>query len=166
MSTATETPIDRLLRHADIVKAGQGKVQPGQPMTVSEAADVGEGVWQGDLGIGIIAILEKGQKFKVPEGFKRQTVDENCSAEVLSRLTPDFTQGGAHCLLSLDGVEVYRPAEWPAVKQNGPILVLSKPCTIGHPIHGDVTIPANRVIQICYQREWDAELKQERRNRD
>ena len=88
--------------------------------------------------------------------------------EADKQLVPGNTQGAKHCLASLSGVKLYRPTAWGPNYDglHGPALELSKPATITHPTHGDVTIPAGSTVLCHYQREWDQEQKRERRNAD
>lgn len=149
------TTIERIERHAKRIAGGKAKVHPGQPHRISEAASVGDGVWQGDLGIEIVA--------KVPADYVRV---KNPKASEL-QLVPGNTEGAKHCLDSCDGVVMHRPKGWPnAESLVGPCLTLTKERTILHPKHGNVTIPAGFTVLCRYQREYDAELKRERRNAD
>lgn len=157
MTTTTADPIARIQSHARKIAAGEHEtVRPGLPYRISEATDVGEGVWQGDLGIEVVA-----PDF-MPEGYVR--VDK--PKAVNRQLVPGNTSGARHCLDSLKGVEIYRPREWPAVTQLGPLLRLKAERTIEHPKHGAVTIPAGFAVLCSYQREWDSEQRRERRNAD
>lgn len=149
------TTIERIERHAKRIAGGKAKIHPGQPHRISEAASVGDGVWQGDLGLEIAA--------KVPSDYVR--VEKPTTRDC--QLVPGNTEGAKHCLDSFAGVELYRPKEWPnAESLTGPCLVLTQERTVLHPKHGNVTIPAGFTIQCRYQREYDAELKRERRNAD
>jgi hypothetical protein len=132
------------------------RIRMGAPERFSEAASVGDYGDQGDLRLTIVESTPSGFVFvKKPKAIDRQ-------------LVPGNTEGAKHCLDSLDGVELNRPAEWGPdyVGLLGPCLKLTKERTIQHPTHGDVTIPAGFTIQCRYQREWDAEQRRERRNAD
>ncbi len=48
----------------------------------------------------------------------------------------------------------------------GPVLVLSQDRVVTHPTHGDVALLAGSVVECHYQREFDAELRRERRVAD
>ncbi|MGB1274899.1 MAG: hypothetical protein ACPG77_04040 [Nannocystaceae bacterium] len=128
-------------------------VEPGQPVEMSVAAVPGDGIWQGDLGLEVLA--------SVPADCK-------LAPKPSPQLVPGNTRGARHCLDSLEGVEVYLPPNWGQDENNlrGPVLVLSESRTVEHPTHGDVTIPAGFTIGCCYQREWDAVQRAERRAAD
>lgn len=147
MTATLEKTMARIQSHLE-------DVLPGEPVKISDAADVGDGLWQGDLGIEIVAA--------VPADYvqvKRPSIADK-------QLVPGNTEGSRHCLDSLKGVTIYRPAKWDAENLRGPCLVLSQQRTITHPKHGDVSIPAGRTVLCRYQREFDAEQKRERRTRD
>lgn len=149
--------ISSIERHAKRISAGKAKVKPGQPFRFSEAAKPGDGVWQGDLGICLVDAI--------PAGYIR--VEEPTDQD--KQIVPGVTQGSRHCLQSLDGVELYRPSKWPSSAEAdylGPCLVVDRDTTILHPTHGPVTILAGSIVQCTYQREYDAELRRERRNAD
>lgn len=147
MVSTIEKTMTRMQSHLE-------SVCPGEAFTLSDAADVGDGVWQGDLGIEIVAA--------VPDEYVQ--VKNPMAAD--KQLVPGNTQGSRHCLDSLRGVTIYRPAKWDAESLQGPCLVLAQARTITHPTHGDVIIPAGRTVLCRYQREFDAEQKRERRARD
>jgi hypothetical protein len=152
---ATLTPIEKLQRHAKrIANGNHERVKPGMPFRITEAASVGDGVWQGDLGLEIVAdVPAEYTLIEKPKDIDRQ-------------LVPGNTQGAKHCMDSLDGVTLYRPHNWNAESMVGPCLVLSQERTVLHPTHGPVTIPAGFTVQCRYQREFDAEQRRERRARD
>lgn len=147
--------IELIEQHAKKIREGKHEtVSPGQPVRISEAAEVGDGVWQGDLGIEIVeAAMGDYIEVKSPTDADRQ-------------LVPGNTQGARHCLDSLDGVRMFRPIDWNAESLQGPVLVLSKERTILHPTHGAVAIPAGFTVRCRYQREFDAEQRRERRAAD
>lgn len=149
-----------------IAEGRDPKVQPGQPFRFTEAATVGDGVWQGDVGISIIGFcppVVKKPKFKAPKGYVRV---ENVGTALKVQLGSENTQGSSHLLDSASGVEMYHPANWDDDMTDGPIMLLTEERTITHPVHGDVTIPAGNIVKIHYQREYDRELEKERRSRD
>ncbi len=148
------TAIQQIEQHAKRIAGGKARVHPGQACRISDAAQVGDGAWQGDLGIEIVA--------KVPKGYLR--IEKPTEAD--KQLVPGNTQGAKHCLDSLTGVELYRPATWNEESLDGPCLVLTQERTILHPTHGAVTIPAGTTVKLRYQREYDAETRRERRNAD
>lgn len=147
--------MESVVRHARRIAAGEEKVKPGMPWAFTGAASIGDGVWQGDLGIEIVSAVPKDYaEIKNPRDMDRQ-------------LVPGNTQGSRHCLRSLDGVRIFKPKGWGVGESlRGPALVLAKEATIEHPTHGDVTIPAGFTILCRYQRVWDQEQRAERRSQD
>ena len=152
MSTTMTNAIDRIEAHARRIAAGEHEtVRPGQPFRLNEAASVGDGVWQGDLGLEVVEAP--------PEGYVK-------AKKPLTQLVPGETRGARHCLDSTAGVEMWLPKEWPEVTQLGPCFRLSEERTVEHPVHGDVTIAAGHTILCSFQREYDHEQRRERRNAD
>lgn len=145
--------IEDMVSHAAAMNPEQ--VRPGLPYRVSEATSVGEGVWQGDLGLEIVAAVPAAYQLAPQTDAARQ-------------LVPGSTQGARHCLDSLDGVALYHPAGWGPTYDGlaGPCFVLSQERAITHPVHGQITIPAGFTVLCRYQREYDAEQRRERRNAD
>ena len=145
--------IDRIESHAKRIAAGEHeRVRPGQPERMSEAASVGDCVVQGDLYLEVVD--------GPPEGYVK-------AESPSTQLVPGTTQGAKHCLDSTDGVEMWMPKGWGKEEMlTGPCLRLSEERTVTHPVHGNVTIAAGHTILCSYQREYDAELRRERRNAD
>ena len=147
--------IDGIETHATAIKNGEHEsVRPGLPWEFSEACQPGDGCWQGDLVLEIVAC--------VPQGYVKVSKPTKADA----KLVPGETQGSRHCLDSLAGVTLYRPEEWDAESLQGPCFVLAKRRKVIHPTHGAVTIPAGFTVLCRYQREWEKELQRERRARD
>lgn len=148
--------IQEIQSHAQRIAEGKERVSPGQPAVLNEAAEIGEGVWQGDLGIAIVA--------KVPKDYVRVTRPTVADKQ----LVPGSTQGAKHVLKSLRGVQLWRPKDWPNPENlSGPCLVVGEAgAVIEHPVHGAVTIAPGHTVQCRYQREWDQEQRRERRNAD
>ena len=149
------TAIEKIEKRAAQIKAGEcERVKPGMATRFTEASTVGDEITQGDLCFVIVDA--------VPAGFtvvkKPQAIDK--------QLVPGNTKGAKHCLKSLGGVKLYRPANWDGESLEGPCLVTSKEATVLHPTHGAVTIPAGFTVQCFYPREWDKEQAKERRNAD
>lgn len=128
---------------------------PGQPHRISEAATIGDGVWQGDLGIEIVA-----------SDVPRDCVLIANPTDKDRQLVPGNTTGSKHCLDSLEGVELYRPANWNEASLVGPFFRLSQERTITHPTHGAVIIPAGFSVRCRYQVNYDEQLKAARRAAD
>jgi hypothetical protein len=152
--SATKT-IESIQSHAKLIGDGKHEsVKPGMEFRLTNAASIGDAVWQGDLCLEVVN--------KVPSAYakaKKPTV----------QLVPGNTQGSRHCLDSLAGVDLYYSANWPASAESdflGPCFKAKQEVTVLHPVHGAVVIPAGMVILCSYQREWDAELRQQRRNQD
>ena len=151
-----KTTIERLEQRAsELGKVKPGaKVGPGIPATFTEACASGDCIRQGDLYIVIVA--------SVPAGYVQ--VEKTTVAD--KQLVPGNTQGARHCLDSLVGVKMYRPAKWDAESLEGPVLVIAKKRTVLHPTHGSVTLLPGTIVECRYQREWSKEEAKERRARD
>lgn len=144
----TTTTIERLQQHAS------EKVSPGMPASFTTACGPGDGIWQGDLGLEIVA--------SVPNNYA--LVKKPRSAD--KQLVPGNTQGSRHCLDALVGVKLYRPKGWGGESVRGPCFVTTKERKVLHPTHGAVTIPAGLIVLCRYQREWDKEQELARRAQD
>ena len=91
------TEIEKVQRHAKRIASGKDpKVKPGTPARFTEACTPGDAIWLGDLAL----VVGNGS---VPKGYTR------CEKPKL-QLVPGETQGARHCLDSLEGVEMYLPA--------------------------------------------------------
>lgn len=145
--------IETIQKHAENIKNGLETVKPGMPFKMTTAATVGDGVWQGDLGLEVIE--------KVPSNYVKVNNVGNTT-----QLVRGNTIGSRHCLDSLQGVELYHPNDWSDESLFGPVFITSLERTVLHPTHGAVVIPAGMTILCRYQREWDKELAKERRTRD
>jgi len=146
--------IGEITRFAEDIKAGKGTVQPGAPMRFPEAASVNDAIAQGDLLLKVVN--------SVPEGFskiKKLTEQDR-------QLVVGNTIGAKHALSHLNGVTLYRPAQWNAESFIGPIFVADNEVAVTHPVHGDVTVPAGTMIACEYQKELDLIEALERRARD
>ncbi len=75
--------MDRLIRHAEIVSRGEHeKVRPGMPWSFTNAAQAGDGCWQGDLGLEILDSIPKGYVLvKKPVDADRQLVPGQTQGE-------------------------------------------------------------------------------------
>jgi hypothetical protein len=146
--------IDRITTYAAEVARGEHSVKPGDPIHITPAAQAGDVVWQGDLGLIV--------SDRIPSGYlKIEKLEEKHK-----QLVPGNTEGAKHCLSSIDGVSLHYPPNWGPASINGPAFVSTKDLSVVHPVHGDVTVPAGTVIECLYQREWDAEQARERRAAD
>ena len=147
-----QNQIERLQQHEN------SNVEPGQPLTFSEAATAGDMIAQGDLYLMLVD--------SVPEGFAKSDTQH----DIERQLVPGNTVGAKHCLTTLDGVSIYYPTGWHRSPEydsaTGPVVVCSKETTITHPTHGAVTVPAGRIVACGYQRVYDAEQRRERRAQD
>lgn len=135
----------------------QEGVSPGQPFRLTGAHAVGEGVWQGDLGIGIVD--------RVPEGY----VEVKTPKDEHRQLVPEGGQGSHHRIASLDGVRIFLPPAWGenSADLRGPVVVFSGPNSIVHEPgtdkhHGTVVIEAPMTVQCTYQRNLDQEEREMR----
>lgn len=139
----------------DVVKHAES-IHPGKPLAFSEAASIYDAIWQGDVGI----ILWGDSP---PEGYK-QVKPQRCL--VLGE-EESSTVGSKHCLRAdFSKVQMFIPTNIVEGDLRGPYFVCSEPCVIEHPVHGDVSILADTPVLIRYQREYDEELKRERRAKD
>lgn len=149
--------IQEVIKHAETIANGEHDVvKPGQPFTFSEASTHGDAVWQGDFGI---IIRDSGP----PQDYEVRTVEDG------QCLVPDEsgTTGSRHCLESAAGVTAYYPKDWGPESLNGPYFKLEQGAKFTHPKHGDVAVPSCfQWVETVYQREWDEELKRERRAAD
>lgn len=152
MSTTT---LELLERHVASIRAGSEKCGPGRPQSFSTAAVAGDCIPQGDLYFVIVdAVPAEYAEITDPTDMDRQ-------------LVPGNTQGARHCLESLDGVRLFRPASWPEVEFGGPCLVpTSRDAVTLHPTHGPVTVPVGLIALCVYQRSLDEIERRERRARD
>lgn len=150
--------VSQLHQHLQTLKAGKGKVLPGQELHISEAAQPGDGVYQGDV---LLALIDE-----IPSGF----VEVDLPADGDAQLAPGNTKGSRHCIDDLTTCVVYLPPGFSRDSSYegylGPVLVCHAETRITHPEHGDVIIPSDRIIQCAYQRIYDDELKRARRARD
>ena len=147
--------IDEIQNHAKSIAAGEiEKVKPGMKAAFTTACVPGDAIRQGDLYLTIVD--------KIPQGYveiKKPTAADK-------QLVPGNTEGSKHCLDSLSGVKIYRPAKWDEESLDGPCLVLTKERSVLHGTHGPVVMPAGFMVHCTYQREWDKELAKQRRARD
>lgn len=148
--------IKEVVAHAEAIANGQHEtVKPGMPQAFSEASVEGDVIWQGDLGIAIVDDA-------IPEDYVKVKIKDLCLVP-----SSDNSIGSRHCLGSKEGVEMWTPEQWDSESMFGPYLRLSNGADVTHPVHGDVHIPSSfKCIQILYQREYDEELKRERRAKD
>jgi hypothetical protein len=148
MMTST---IGRIEQHA---ASCDERVSPGMPAAFTKACQPGDGIWQGDLGLEVVA--------GVPQGY----IKIESPTEADRQLVPGASAGSKHCLDSVRGVTLYRPSDWSEESLQGPCFVLTRTRKVLHPTHGAVTIPAGFTILCRYQREWDKEEKRARRSCD
>lgn len=147
--------IETIEQHAAVIRNGEhDKIGPGKPITMSRALVVGEGVAQGDL----MLIVADG----VPDGYKRISRPK----AIDKQLVQGNTHGAKHCLDSLAGVKMWRPENWNSESIDGPYLQFTQDRQVLHPTHGTVHIPAGMSVTCYYQREYDQEMKRERRTAD
>jgi hypothetical protein len=144
--------IQKIVDHAQKIKNCEIKtVMPGKALEFSPACTVNDRIWQGDLAITIAN--------KVPEGYE---LVKNPSVQ----LVKGNNIGAKHCLDSLDGVEMHVPKNWTEESLVGPYLKINQDRNIVHPVHGNVKVLSGTEVHCTYQREFDSELKAERRARD
>lgn len=142
-------------KHATRIANGKARVQPGQPLSIHEGVSIGDGIWQGDLGIEVIDAIPPGHVQAVP----------------CTQLVPGNTIGSRHTLKDTSTVDQFHlPSDWTDEPDHdglwGPVFRAKEETTIEHPTHGDVTIAAGHLIRCRYQRNWDAQQRRERRSID
>lgn len=170
-----QTAVERVMGHAERIKArevmrGEQIVAPGEPTSMSPALREDECIAQGDLLLRPCA--------KPPEGYVQKAIPANGTREYaqLCRLVPGpETKGSSHVLSSLEGVELWHPADGMGGTDGegylGPWFIAKNGVTVEHgkqygDSHGAVVIPENFGVQCQYQRMWDSEQARERRTRD
>jgi len=153
---------------ADVRNGSHESIRMGELFRFTEACnaswDGGDAVQQGDM---VIKLVDR----TIPNGY--ELASEEQLAKLVNRglsLVPgsDNTEGSRHCLDSLDGVTVYLPRTYEDEGNLlGPLLHITREVKIPHPTHGDVIIPdCFDAVAIGYQREYDLELRMERRAKD
>lgn len=148
--------LDKLRQHVDKIARGEHeKCGPGVLARMSPALEPGEGGAQGDVYI----IVGDG----VPKGYVlvEKPVDKDRHVA-----WDNGTIGSNHRLDSLDGVKMYRPADWGPESLDGPYLICTQERVIEHPKHGHVVIAAGMEVQISYPQDFDELEKQARRSAD
>lgn len=128
------------------VQAQAEAIRNNETQRVSAGAGAGDSFVQGDV---YFTVLES-----LPPGCVPAKLDADL------QLAPGNTQGSRHRLDSLDGVAVMRLPD-PSIF-DGPVLVLTEERTVTHPEHGHVVLPANRIYAVSYQRDLDAEEREQR----
>jgi hypothetical protein len=150
-----QTAIEKIVNHAAKIKAGEiEQVKPGMPIAFTDACVAGDTIRQGDLYLVIVA--------DVPKGYAEVTKPTKADRQ----LVPGNTEGSRHCLDSLAGVKMYRPAKWDEESLDGPCLVLTKARKVLHPTHGTALLPAGFTVVCKYQREFNKEQQKALRARD
>lgn len=143
------------------IKKKLNEICPGNPFRLSNAHSVGDGIWQGDLGIEIVK--------KVPKNY----IKIKNPSEGDKQLVPEGGAGSHHRLRSLNDVEIYLPPNW---KENnldllGPCVVFKSANAIVHEPghlhpHGTIFIDDKMTVLCRYQRNLDVQTKKERRAAD
>ncbi len=127
-----ETVLAQIQEQAERIKSDETQYFP-------VAASPGDCWRQGDIYITLLPSLDN-IHVVVEQYFRRQ-------------LVPGSTKGSRHCLDSLDGVTIYRLAEWDMLA--GPIIECTKQRTITHPEHGDIVLPPG-IYAISFQQSLDS----------
>ena len=158
MANSVKDVSKRLTEHATTVS-------PGLPAMLSLAHQVGDGVWQGDLGIEIV------------DAIPGDYVEVTDPTDADRQLVPEGGAGSHHRLTSFDGVRLFRPTNWGKSETDlrGPAMILTKTIDIVHEPghtkpHGTVTIEVDptegRKIACRYQRNLAADEREARRAAD
>lgn len=136
-------------------------VTPGQPFTLSDVHQPGEGVWQGDLGVEVV------------DAIPADYVEVKDLADSDRQLVPEGGAGSHHRIRSLDGVTLYRPKGWGESETDlrGPCVVFDTPNEIVHQPghgrpHGTVVIASAMIVLCRYQRNLAADEREARRAMD
>ncbi len=86
-----------------------------------------------------------------------ESVPAGCAPIKAERqLAPGNTQGSRHCLVSLDGVEMFQLPEPNAL--DGPVFRTDRKLVIDHPEHGNLIVPPG-TYAVVYQRQFAEELR-------
>lgn len=149
------TGLAKIETHAKRIRDGHESVRPGQEFRMTTAFAPGDAVAQGDLTLEVVA-------GGPPQGY----VEVNRPKASDRQLVPGQTQGARHCLDSLAGVKLWRPAKWTEESLDGPYFETNQERTVEHPVHGPVVIPAGMSILCSYEKEWDREQAKARRVAD
>ena len=140
--------ITAVKKHATLIKNGNAKIQPGEVFRLNEAASVGDGVWQGDLGIEVVE--------EIPANY--------IESQICLQLVPGNTIGSRHVLKDMRSISQFSlPAGWGEESLEGPAFIADEETVIEHPTHGNVIIAAGHIVRCRYQRQYDEEQKRERR---
>lgn len=133
-------------------------IHPGQPFSLTDAHSVGDGVWQGDLGIEIVS--------GVPLGYELVANPTDADRQLVPL---DGSPGSHHRVRSLDGVELYRPVDWGkrADDLRGPCVRFLSANEIVHEPgtdkpHGTVRIESPMTVLCRYQRHMTEEMRANR----
>lgn len=150
--------IAQIQKHAEKIKSGDhDKCGPGHPIAMSNALQVNEGVSQGDV---MFIVVDK-----IPEHYINVTDEEGAC-----HLAVGDTIGASHHLDDNKGVTIWRDPNWNTESLDGPILVTEIEKHAKHydgkTKHGTVIIPPNMMVGIFYDREFDMEIRKERRAAD
>lgn len=155
MSSATvEKSLKRIEARRDLLVSGQGKVAPGQPLAFTLAAVPGvDAIAQGDL---VLIAAES-----VPKGYTLRKGGDG-------QLVPGNTTGSKHVIVDVRACEIYDPPGFGPTYDSlqGPYIVAKRETEVGHPTHGNVTVPPGMTIECQYDKVLDQETKKERRQRD
>jgi hypothetical protein len=152
----TTQVLAKLRNHVERIARGEHEqIGPGVPARLSEALEPGEGGAQGDVYI------------VVGSGVPKDYVLVQHPTEKDRHVAWDSgTVGSNHRLDSLEGVVMYRPANWGPESLDGPYLICEQERVIEHPTHGHVIIPAGMEVQISYPQDYDEMQKRARRSAD
>jgi hypothetical protein len=146
------TALARLEECRDKIVAGQGTVQPGQPLAFTAACSPGDCICQGDVNLIVIDA--------VPDGYARPETP-------MRQIAKGNSRGSRHEIKDLTSCQVYLPPTWADMESlDGPVIVATRETVIDHPQHGAVTIPAGLCCRVEFQRNLDVVTRQERRARD
>jgi hypothetical protein len=124
------------------IKAHAESIKNDEPQAL--VAPSHKDAWaQGDLGIVCLETMPKDVEV----------------VEAKAQLAIGNTQGSRHCLVSLQGVTMYRSKS--AGPLDGPIFEAKQGCEIDHPEHGNLILPEG-IYATVYQRQYAEDLRRVR----
>lgn len=86
-----------------------------------------------------------------------ECVPDGCEPIKAERqLAPGTTQGSRHCIVDLQGVEMFRMKD--ATPLDGPVFRSDRKVEIDHPEHGNLIAPPG-TYGVTYQRQYAEELR-------
>jgi hypothetical protein len=143
-----------------IADGSHERIKPGDAVHMTAACSPGDCARQGDVYIVV--------QDSPPAGYIR--VDGRKLKAMARQMAHGDTKGSRHVLDSWAGVECWLPQDWGKAGESeslsGPFLRCKEDRVIEHPEHGDIHIAGGLGVLVGYQRNYDKQLRAERRARD